>query len=297
MGALFIAALCVIFGANVIAIKISLTGVGVFTAASIRFSMAALLILLWAVCTGQKLMVDRKQALQLLTIALVFIVQLSLFYKGLSKTHASRGSLLANMQPFFVLFLAHFFIAGDRMNRRKVLGMILAFCGVALVFFQKGDIDSDLRLGDGIILMAAFVWACNGVYTKKILDGLEPFQVVLYPALMAGPMFFLEAVLWDTQMVSNVNLDVILALLYQGVIVTAFGFIAWNTMLQRHGAVALHSFVFIMPMVGVILGGMVLQEPITSNIGIAMVLVVAGILVVNSKSRRETAMVYPGRNV
>lgn len=288
MGSLSIVALCFIMGANVVAIKISLLGVGVFTAAGIRFTMAALLILLWAISTGQKLLVDRKQAFQLLIISVIFIVQLSLFYLGLSKTYASRGSLLANIQPFFVLVLAHFFITGDRMNRRKVIGMMLAFCGVAFVLLQKGDINSDLRIGDGIILMAAFVWACNGVYTKKILAGLEPFQVVLYPTLLAGPLFLLEAALWDARMVSSINLDIILALLYQGVIVTSFGFVAWNTMLQRYGAVALHSFVFVMPMVGVILGGVILQEPITPNIGIAMILVAAGILVVNSRSSKKT---------
>ena len=287
-GAFSILALCLIMGANVVAIKISLMGVGVFTAAGIRFTMAALIILLWAVITGQKLVVNRKQAFQLLIISVIFIVQLSLFYLGLSKTYASRGSLLANIQPFFVLILAHFFINGDRINRRKIIGMMLAFCGVAFVLLQKGDINSDLRIGDGIILMAAFVWACNGVYTKRVLAGLKPFQVVLYPTLVAGPLFLLEAAVWDARMVSNINLDTILALLYQGVIVTSFGFVAWNAMLQRYGAVALHSFVFVMPMVGVILGGVILQEPITPNIGIAMILVATGILVVNSRSRRET---------
>ena len=296
-GALYSAVLCGIFGANTVAIKMSLSGVGVFTAAGIRFTMAAVLIMVWAFCTGQKLLVDRKRAFQLAIISLIFVVQLSLFYKGLSLTHASRGALLANMQPFFVLFLAHFFIAGDRMNRSKVTGMVLAFCGVAFVFLQKSGTASNLRVGDSIILLAAFVWACNGVYTKKILVGLEPFLIVLYQTLLAGPLFLLEAALWDPQMVIHIDWRIIVALIYQGLITTAFGFIAWNTMLRRYGAVALHSFIFIMPITGVLLGGMILKEPITSNIGIAMVLVAAGIMVVNYKPRRETTMVYPGRNV
>jgi drug/metabolite transporter (DMT)-like permease len=141
------------------------------------------------------------------------------------------------------------------------------------------------------------VWACNGVYTKKILVGLEPFLIVLYQTLLAGPLFLVEAALWDPQMVTHLDWRIIAALIYQGLITTAIGFIAWNTMLRRYGAVALHSFIFIMPVTGVLLGGMILKEPITSNIGIAMVLVAAGIMVVNSKPRRETTMVYPGRNV
>jgi drug/metabolite transporter (DMT)-like permease len=70
--------------------------------------------------------------------------------------------------------------------------------------------------------------------------------------------------------------------------------VAWNTLLQKYGAVALHSFIFIMPIAGVALGGLVLGEPITAKILIALALIVAGILVVHLKPRKE-APVYPIR--
>jgi drug/metabolite transporter (DMT)-like permease len=68
--------------------------------------------------------------------------------------------------------------------------------------------------------------------------------------------------------------------------------LAWNTLLQKYGAVALHSFIFIMPIAGVALGGLMLGEPITLKILIALALIVAGILVVHLKPRKE-APVYP----
>jgi len=58
--------------------------------------------------------------------------------------------------------------------------------------------------------------------------------------------------------------------------------------------VALHSFIFIMPIAGVVLGGLVLGEPITSRLVMALVLIVAGILIVHLKPRKE-APVYPLR--
>lgn len=289
--------LCFIFGANTVAIKISLSGLGVFTTAGIRFGMAALIILAWAIATNQPLKIKKDQIHQLLLITIIFVVQLSLFYMGISKTHASRGTLLANIQPFFVLFLAHFFIPGDRITVRKSVGIIMAFTGVAFVLLDKSGVTSDLKMGDLIILAAAFVWACNGVYTKRLLAEMQPYQVVLYPTLFSAPFFFLGAFLSDEIMVSRLDPEIILAVLYQGLIATSFGFVAWNTLLQKYGAVSMHSFIFIMPIAGVLLGGLVLNEPITLNIVVALLLIVTGILIVNSRPKKEMAVVYPGRNV
>jgi drug/metabolite transporter (DMT)-like permease len=296
-GGLFIAFLCIIFGANAVAIKISLTGLGVFTAAGIRFSIAAAAIFLWALATRQPLIIKRDQIYPLLIISAFFAVQLSLFYFGLSKTFASRGTLLVNMQPFFVLFLAHVFIPNDRITKRKFLGILIGFSGVAFVFLGKKGLTTDFQIGDVIILIATLLWAVNAVYTKKILERFQPFQVVLYPTLFSVPFCFIEALLWDGQMILNLDSKVILALLYQSMVTASFGFVAWNTMLRKYGAVSMHSFLFIMPIAGVFLGGLVLGEPITFNILVALLLIVSGISIVNLKTKKEIPILHPGRNI
>jgi drug/metabolite transporter (DMT)-like permease len=295
----FIAFLCILFGANTVAIKISLSGLGVFTTAGIRFSLSALTILAWAIFTRQPIKIKRGQVPQLLFISAIFFIQLSLFYTGLSKTHASRGTLMANVQPFFVLFLAHFFIPGDQISKRKLLGILLGFAGVAFVILDKKGISSELKIGDLIILGAAFTWACNGVYTKKILTGLQPFQVVLYPTLLSGPLFLITGFLSGEVMVDRLDYSIVFSVLYQIFVATTFGFVAWNTMLKKYGAVSLHSFIFLMPVSGVALGGFVLGEPITGNIVVALILIVAGILIVNMTPKKPAvpASIHPGRNV
>jgi drug/metabolite transporter (DMT)-like permease len=77
-------------------------------------------------------------------------------------------------------------------------------------------------------------------------------------------------------------------------VTAAFGFVTWNTLLQKYGAVALHSFIFIMPISGVVLGGLLLGEPITVKILTALALIVAGILIVHLKPRKAEP-VYPIR--
>ncbi len=285
LAALLPALLCVIFGANAVAIKISLTGMGKFTVAGMRFAMAAGAIALWAIATGRRLTIARDQIVPLLVISALFTVQLSLFYLGLSLTFASRGALVVNVVPFFVLIFAHLFIANDRMTARKLIGMVLGFSGVALVLTDNNAIQPGLRTGDFIILLAATIWAGNAVYTKTIIHRFRPFQLVLYPMVCAIPVFFLEGWLWDGAMIRYLNGAIIISLVYQSLICAAIGFVIWNTLLQRYGASTLHSFIFIMPISGVIASTWLLNEPLTTHIIVAVVLVAVGIVLVNFRPK------------
>jgi len=263
----------------------------------LKSALKVLAIFLWARITGRSFEIKKKQFFQIFIIAIVFTVQLSLFYLGLSKSNASRGTLLVNFQPFFTLFLAHFFIPGDRITKRKIMGILLGFAGVAFVFLEKKGVTSDFEVGDVMILAAAFLWSCNAVYTKRIISAFKPFQIALFPMIFSVPFFFLEGVLWDHHMIAFINSKIIGAMVYQSLVTASFGFVVWNSLLQRYGAVALHSFIFIMPITGVLLGGLILGEPITINILIAMLLIVAGILMTHFKQKKPIPSLPIGKNI
>jgi len=175
--------------------------------------------------------------------------------------------------------------------------MVIGFTGVAFVFLDKESVTAGFRSGDLIILAVAFLWACNIVYVKRIIDNFEAFHIVLYPMIFSVPFFFIGAFLWDTSIIAYVDLKILGSLLYQSLVTAAFGFVAWNKMLQKYGATALHSFVFIMPIAGVMLGGIVLNEPFTFNIIIALLLVVSGIIVINFKPKKPTTIFPLGRGI
>ncbi len=293
--ALFTGFLCTLFGANAVAIKCSLSGIGAFTAAGLRFSIAATAIYLWARFTGRPFALRKGQTTQILIISFVFTVQLGLLYLGLGKTSASRGTLMVNFQPFFLLLLAHRFIPGDRITKQKLLGLMMGAAGMVLVFSGKKGISADIQIGDLMVLTNAFLWAINTVYTKRIIHLFSPFQIVFYPILFCIPFFLLAGYLFDTNMIVDLDGKVLSAILYQGLVTASFGFVAWNTMLLKYGAVALHSFIFIMPIAGVLLGGLVLGEPITWDLLLALALIVSGIVIVNFKI--SNSPLFPTRGI
>jgi len=289
------AVLCFLFGANTVAIKISLSGLGVFTTAGLRFAMASTVLYLWAIATGRPLAIKKEHRGLMLVVTLIFTVQLSLFYLGLSRSNASRATLLVNLQPFVVLFLAHFFIPGDRITLRKTIGIFMGFAGVAFVFMERQAGTGDFQ-GDLIILTATCIWGVNAVYVKRVIHNFRPFHLVFYPMMFSAPVFILEGMFWDGTMISNLNATVLAALFYQGLVTASFGFVAWTTLLKKYGAVSLHSFIFIMPISGVLFGGILLNEPVTHKIITALILIVSGIIVAHFKQHASVPLLPPGKN-
>ena len=275
--------LCMLFGGNAVAIKFSLSGVGPFTAAGLRFGISAFVIYIWATFKKQPLRINKKQALQLFILSQFFIMQSTFLYLGLTKTTASHGVLIINLLPFFVMVMAHFFIPGDHITFKKVLGLICGFLGVVVLFFDNHGLSHDLIIGDLMILFTAFFWGCNIIYAKRIINDFNVIQITWYPMVISTPLFLLGGYLWDSQMVKTLNSTIINALLYQSVIAAAYGFIAWNNLLQKFGATALHSFIFLMPLSGVFFSVVLLGEPLSIYLVLSIMMIISGLFIVNIK--------------
>ncbi|MBT3175600.1 MAG: DMT family transporter [Desulfobacula sp.] len=284
--------ICFLFGANPVAIKFCLTGLGAFTAAGIRFAIAALVIFAWARYKKIPLKISQKQLGQMLILAAIFVVQLSCFYQGMGKTTASHGALIANVLPFMVLIMAHFFIPGDTISLKKGVGITLGFLGVLFLFFDEQDLTGELKTGDLIVLAAVFFWSSSAVFVKRIISHYNVVQITIYPMIFSIPFFFLGGFLWDDQMIKMIDPAVINAMLYQSFVTASFGFIAWNTLLQKFGATALHSFIFIMPLAGVLFGVLLLGEVFTLHLAISIGFIVAGVIIVNLRRRKRPVSVH-----
>jgi drug/metabolite transporter (DMT)-like permease len=286
MAAMFTSLLCISFGSNAIALKISMEGFGPLTTAGFRFALSSLLILIWAGATGKPVKLKKEQVPEIGILAAAFFVQLSGYHIGMYYTYASRATIIINAQPFLVLLLAHFFIPGDKITLRKLTGILLGFGGVLFLFLHKITDSGNLLLGDLIILGATFIWASVSIFTKRIIHRYHPFQMVFYPMLLSFPLYFVAGYFLENPMIKDVNIKIISSLFYQGLVAGAFGFVAWNTMLQKYGAVSLHSYLFLSPIAGVAFGGLILGEPMTSQIIIPLILIVSGILIVNFRIKQ-----------
>lgn len=208
--------LCVLWGANTVAIKFSLSGFGPLTAAAVRFAVSTLILWGWALMAGHPLRPASGTLRPLVINSLLFTLQLALVYVGFTMTHASRGALLTNLQPFFLLFIAHFFLAGDRITPLKLIGLVLGFSGAACVFLDRPGLHGNFMAGDLLLLASTLMWACSAAYTKHLLKSISSVQIVFYQLLFAVPLFALGAPAWDAPMVSGFSFEIAAAILFSG---------------------------------------------------------------------------------
>ncbi|MDH4984596.1 DMT family transporter [Aminobacter anthyllidis] len=274
------------WGMNGVAAKLATSGYNPIFLNVARSGIGCILVFLWCLYRGVPLWSKDGTLWAGIAAGLLFGTEFILVFVSLEYTTVARNSLLVNTMPFWVLIGAHFWL-GERMTLQKFLGLLLAFGGVAVVFADKLSMTgSSTLVGDLLALVAGLLWALTTLVIKGTkLSNAGAEKVLLYQlvvsALMAVPLVSLAGpALRDVSAVATG------ALLFQAVYVVAFTYILWFWLMRRYPAAGLSSFAFLSPAFSVICGWLVLGEPLTWNIFLALGLIVAGLMIVNRPSRK-----------
>lgn len=273
------------WGLNQVAIKVANTGYSPIFLTIMRSAIGGVLVYLWCRYRGIRLFESDGTLWPGLLAGFLFGVEFVLIFFGLDYTTAARGALMVNTMPFFVLVGAHFML-GERMSRTKTVGLVLAFSGVALVFSDELSMPSASAIwGDLMCLAAGAFWAATIIVIKRsALAEASAEKTLLYQlavsALIAIPLLPLGGpVLRDVSVLATASL------LFQAVFIVAFTYVLWFWMMRRYPASGLSSFAFLTPVFGVACGGILLGEPLTMKIVAALVLIAAGLFIVNRPVR------------
>ena len=113
------------------------------------------------------------------------------------------------------------------------------------------------------------------------MQGLHPLQVLFWQAGIGLPLFVLWSVIFETNVIRQMNWTVWLAVLYQGIIVAGFCFVLMVILLRNHSPTRLGIFSFVTPIVGIVLSAWILNEEITFWLWISLLLVTIGIIIAN----------------
>jgi len=138
-----------------------------------------------------------------------------------------------------------------------------------------------------LVLLSAICWAIGTIYQKDLLAFVEPASLVFYQMMIASPLFFLLSILFEPALIIALDGAIVLAFFYQGVIAAGLTFAAFAALLKRHQVSRLSSFIFLAPIFGVLLGHLLLQEPLTAYLAVGLGLVAVGIFIVNRPRRRS----------
>ena len=213
-------------------------------------------------------------------------------------TFISTKVLLTDFQPVEILFFR--FVAGtlalflvcprllkgttwkqeERLNIGFFIGFLVAMAGIALISFNGSALQLN-PAGDLLALLAAFIWACYSILTRKISSYgyntiLTTRRVFLYGLLFMIPVLLLSDPVIDfPRFADRTNL---LNLLFLGLGASALCFVTWNSAVRLLGAVRTSVYIYLTPVITIVTSVLILHEPFTWMTGIGTVLTLAGLV-------------------
>lgn len=275
--------LCLSWGFNQVAIKLALPEIPPLIQAAFRSTFGALTVVAWARARGVKLMDSDGTLVPGVVAGALFGLEFLLIFQGLTWTNASRAALFIYTAPLFVVIGARWLLPGDRFDRWQWFGLILSFAGMAVAFgVPMPGADSRQLIGDLMLVLAGAAWAATTLVIKATALARASYEkTLLYQLIVSAPLLALCAELLGERVQSPPSALAIGSLLYQTFWVVGITYLGWFALIQRYSASRLSAFTFLTPLFGVAAGHLVLGEPLTSAFAVAVVLVVAGLVLVN----------------
>src|SRR6185503_1457230 len=215
-----------------------------------------------------------------MTIATLFAIEFVCIYWGFMFTTVTRGILFVYAAPFFVALGAHWLFPSERLSGTKLAGLVAAFTGLALADGLRLPTYREV-LGDVLELAGAALWAATTLVIKARGQTTTPHRTLFYQ--LAGSAIILAALALASGEagVTRPTGPVVAAVLYQIIAVAFASYLAWFWLLTRYPASHLHAYTFWTPLFGLAAGWLLLGEPVTPALLLAMACVAVGIYLVN----------------
>jgi drug/metabolite transporter (DMT)-like permease len=292
-GGLFAFLLSTLWAGNPIATKTALEDAPPLRFGWMRFGLGLVVMLVWAAVTRQTLKVQRHELRPMATLGLLFAVQLAFLNFGQDYTTASHAVIINTTYPLWTGILAHFMIPGDRMTRVKLMGTLIAYGGVVVLFWKGLGGGTGTLLGDGLTLISAILLAERQIYISKSSHTLSVPKLLLAQGVIGIAAFLTFSFMierdpwaWDGEFA--------LAMLYTGVVIAGFGFIGTTWLLTRYLPSGVTVVSFSQPVVGIVLSWWLLDEAIGPELYAGAALVVAGSFIAQRPARPASAARAPG---
>jgi drug/metabolite transporter (DMT)-like permease len=287
-GAVSLVLFGVVFGFNQVVIKVVNDGLQPVFAAGLRSLGALPLLLLWMRARGIAIALPPGAGPSAFFLATIFTLEFLLMYTALDLTTVSRVSVIFYAMPIWLAVGAHFLIPGDRMTPRKALGLGLAILGVGWAILDRPGAGGEVSLlGDLAALGASLLWAGIGL-TIRVAPVREarPEVQLLWQLAMSGVVLTALAPLFGPLLREPTALHVA-GMAFQIVVVAFVAFVFWLWVMTVYPASSVAAFSFLTPVFGVFFGWLILGERIGPAVLGALVLVSAGLWLINRPHGRQ----------
>jgi drug/metabolite transporter (DMT)-like permease len=268
-----------------VAAKVTLAEVPPLLQAGARSLGAAALLLAWAAWRRLPLWQRDGTLRGGLLAGALFAAEFACIYVGLQYTSASRMSVFIYLSPFVVALGMPLISASERLSRAQLAGLVLAFAGVTLAFaegFTRPAVGPLQWLGDALGITAALLWGLTTLVLRgSRLTRVLPEKTLLYQLAVSGVALTAAGLAAGEAWPAQISAAAAWPLAFQTVVITFASYLAWFWLLRHYPATRLAAFTLLTPLFGLLAGVLLLGEPATWRLVLALGAVCGGIALVN----------------
>ncbi|HZW37725.1 MAG TPA: EamA family transporter [Ignavibacteriaceae bacterium] len=274
---------CLIWGTTWFAIRISLNDLTPFLSAGIRFIVASVIIYIIMLIKGYKLQLDKIAVRLYLVMGFFsFMIPFGLVYWGEQFVPSGLAAVLFGVYPFFIALFSYIFLKSDKIGLFKILGMLLGFGGIVIIFSDQFQGDLSIYFwGMLAIVLSGFMQAVVAVGVKKYGHHINPLTINFIPMAITGIFMTPIALLIEDTSHLNFSQEAILSILFLALFGSVISFSSYYWLLKRINIVVLSIVAFITPIIALIVGWIFNNEILYFNHILGSVFVLLGLLTAN----------------
>jgi drug/metabolite transporter (DMT)-like permease len=281
--------LCVSWGLQNVAIKVTLHGFAPMVQMALRSLFAAAVLWVWARVRGQTPLIVRDGTARWgLLAGVLFAAEFVLLYFSLQFTTVIHATLFLYTAPFFVAVGGWFALPEERLRPLQWFGLLLSFIAVALALGTPQSLGSGGSLaGDLMALAAGAGWGATTLVIKASPLRRAPAERTLfYQLVVCAAVGIAAAAIAGEGLPSAPPAIAVGALAYQTLWVAGVTYLIWFQLLAKYPAGPLQTATTMTPLFGVIAAHLILGEAISATFAVAVALLLAGLFLVNRAPRQ-----------
>lgn len=281
IGSLFLILASSIWGGMYVVVKVVVAVIPPLELVWMRYFIALIALVIIGLVTRQNWRIQRRHFGIIFAISLIgYVISIVTQETGTMLSTAQMGAIITSTTPAFMVLFASL-ILKERLTLKKAISVSLATIGV-ITIVGIDDINMSSMLGGISLIIAALTWALMSVLIKRVPSDYSQIVVTTYATFIAFVVLTPFVIPRLPQIDPNDLMDPTIwgGLLYLGIISTSIAFLLWNRGLQMLNASSGGIFFFFQPVVGTLLGWLILGETISITFWIGSILILLGVLIV-----------------
>ena len=279
-------------------IKIATYSYGPITIAFLRILFGAIPVIL--ICFFKKIKIEAfsKDWYWFASIGIInLVIPFFMIAYGVKNVQSNLAAILMATTPLTATVLAHFFTDNEKFNFMKIIGVLIGFSGIVYLFSDEILINKNNFFSALMILVGSCFYVIGGLLTLKIKHKKNEnvtASILIWASIFILPMtlilgYFIhsEALLFKQDLHLSHRMDSTISLIYLGIIATGIAWLIRFRILKNNGLVFQAQVAYLIPIFGVILGFIFLNEIITPKVVISLGAVIIGIYLVKKSTNKS----------